>query len=198
MAFLERFSEDERNLLVSLPYRAGVWISAMDRSGGAASSKAELDALEKIIRRKAQGMLESAFVHEVMNEICAHKSDWAQWAGKTQNVLADSKGATDIIGRKLPAHDLDAYRQNVMYIAVEVAKAFREFDARMPVLSHVCDAFRRFLDGFVGVSQGGAHESANLRNISYEEDVALAGLSRALGIDSGEENILEENEDERK
>ena len=81
-----------------------------------------------------------------------------------------------------------------MYIAVEVAKAFREFDAHAPVLSRMGDAFRCFLDKIVGVSQGGAHESASLRNISFEEDVALAGLSKALGLSSGEENTLEEHE----
>ena len=198
MAFLEQFSAEEKSLLVSLPYRAGVWIGAMDRSGGVESKNAELAVLEKIIDQKAQGMFESAFVHEVMVEICTHKSDWPQWAGKGQSVPADCDKAVAAIAEKLSAHDLDAYRKNVMYIAVEVAKAFREFDAHTPLLSQMVEMLRCFLDKIAGVAQGGAHESANLRNISYEEDVALAGLSRALGIDSGEENILEEHEDEGK
>lgn len=194
MAFLEKFSAEERSLLVSLPYRAGAWVGTMDRSGGAESKGAELAALEKIIGKKAQGMFESAFVHEVMVEICTHKSDWPQWAGKTGSVPVDCKKAVAVITGKLSVHDLDAYRQNIMYIAVEVARAFREFNADASLLTHACDLFRGLLDRLAGVAQGGAHESANLRNISYEEDVALAGLSKALGIDSGEENILEKNE----
>ena len=196
MAFLEKFLAEEKAMLVSLPYRVGIWISIIDRSGGAESSGAEIAALEKIIDQKAQGMFESAFVHEVMVETCTHRSDWPQWAGRAQDVPADSEKAVAIIAAKLPPHDLDAYRQNVMYIAVEVAKAFREFDAQVPFLSRAFDLIRMFLDKLTGATRGGAHEFANLKNISYEEDVALARLSKALGLSSDEENILEENEDD--
>lgn len=197
MAFLEKFSADERDVLVSLPYRVGVWISRADNTGYPESAGAELAALERIILRKARGMFESAFVHEVMAETCAQKSQWPQWAARAQDVSADCEKAVAVIAAKLSKRDLDAYRRNVMYIAVEVAKAFREFDVQASRFSRAVDSFRRFLDRIAGVA-GGAPEGGDWRRISFEEDVALADLSKALGMDGGEENILDENEERRR
>lgn len=186
MAFLEKFSAAERALLVSLPYRAGVWISRIDRSGGSDASDMEMHALERIIDKKAASMFESAFVHEVMVELCAHKSEWPQWSGSNADVAADCRAAVKIIREKLTPHDVEGYCRNILFIGVEVAKAFREFDLNAPLSVRLGALMNSLMDKLSGLAHGPEHDSGSLLNISYEEDVALSGLSRALGI--GDEN----------
>jgi hypothetical protein len=182
MAFLEKFSAAERDLLVSLPYRAGVWISRIDRSGGDDASNTEMRALERIIDMKAASMFESAFVHEVMEELCAHKSDWPEWSASSADVAADCQAAVRLIREKLTPHDVEGYCRNILFIGVEVAKAFREFDLNAPLTARLGAMMNGLMDRLSGLAHGPEHDSGSLLNISYEEDVALSGLSRALGI----------------
>ncbi|MBI4030256.1 MAG: hypothetical protein HY370_01125 [Proteobacteria bacterium] len=183
MAFLENFSDEEKEFLVALPYRAGVWISRTDDAGGLAADAAELEALESIINKKAAGMFESAFVHEVMAEICAGQENWARWAKHASNLPDDCRKAISLMEGRLGRHDMDGYRENVMYIAVEVAKAFREIDLGAPPSSlSFVGRIKLFLDGIAGKPKGKKYEAERLLNISYNEDRALAALSESLGI----------------
>lgn len=184
MAFLEKFSVEEKEFLVALPYRAGVWMSRADETGGLEADAAELEALEAIIDKKAAGMFESAFVHEVMAEVCAGKENWARWAKHASKVPDDCRKAVTMMEGRLGKHDLDGYRENIMYIAVEVAKAFREFDLEPPPPSlSFTDKVKLFLDGIAGKPKGERYEAERLLSISYNEDRALAALSGSLGIE---------------
>ncbi len=181
MAFLEQFSEDERNLIVSLPYKAGLWVSTIDDAGGTAADYKELEALERIISEKGKGMFESAFVHEVMAETCTRQQDWKAWADGADKVLVECTNAVKIIADRLAEKDIDAYRQNIMSIAVEVAKAFREFDADAPLGVRLWTQYRLFLEAiFRIIKRDKTYESESMLNISYEEDMALSKLSKAL------------------
>lgn len=182
MAFLEQFSEDQRNRLVSIPYRAGVWVSMADDDGGVSADAKELEALEKIIDKKASSMFESAFVHEVMVETCTRRNDWKDWAKNPDTVLGECEEIITLLSEKLAERDVNAYRQNVMYVAVEVAKAFREFDIKAPFWTRAWATARMCLDKLVGFVRKEAYESESLLNISYAEDIALSKLSQSLGI----------------
>ena len=183
MAFLERFTPDERELLVSLPYRAGLWISQADSTGGGAADHDELDALETIIGRQAKGMFHSAFVHEVMVELYRNQEHWPRYARDTDSVLADCDRAVALIGEKLPEHDLAAYRLTLMLIGTEVAKAFREYDNGPSLLGALWSGFKLRFDAFVGAVRGRPYEKEILLNISYQEDIALSKLAVALRHD---------------
>lgn len=190
MAFLEEFAEDEQALLVSLPYRAGVWVSQADNEGGKRAEHAELEALKKIIHQKSSGMFESAFVHEVMVETVTREEQWKSWAEDTDNIEIDCIKAAQLLGRKMSLRDQDAYRQNVMFIATEVARAFREFGRKDPLPVVLWTLVKIQMDKLVGLFTGQRYESADLLNISYEEDIVLAKLSKALrvGVDDLAEN----------
>ncbi len=181
MAFLEQFSDEERELLISLPYRAGLWVSSVDDTGGAKADYEELDELESIVVEKASGMFESAFVHEVMAETCTRQQDWKKWAEGLDAVPNDCKKAIAIISGKLAEKDIDAFRANVMSISLSVAKAFREFDdgASMPV--KLFTQIRLFLEAVMRfLKRDKSYDTESVLNISYEEDVALSMLSKAL------------------
>ncbi len=181
MAFLELFSDTEKDMLVSLPYRAGLWVSLADQSGGEKASLKERAALEDIITRKASGMFESAFVHEVMAEAFARKDQWDLWAQNTQTVPDDSRKAVALISEKLTEKDVDAYRYNIMTIGVEIAKTFREFDAGASIIARLYGLFNLYVEAIVRIiKRDPSIQTESALNISYEEDQALSCLSDAL------------------
>ncbi len=190
MAFLEQFSEQERDLIVSIPYRAGVWVSSVDDTGGAAADAEELEKLEEIIAEKARGMFESAFVHEVIAETFSRKGDWKRWAEQLDSLLADSTHAVELVSGKLSERDVDAYRANILNIGVSVAKAFREFDVDAPFFVKIGSNLRLLGEALMRViKRDKSYDTASELNISLAEDIALTKLSNALhpGLDAGKE-----------
>lgn len=192
MAFLEQFDDIEKDLLVMLPYRAGLWVSKSDNAGGNESSSDEVSELHKIIAQKAKGMFESAFVHEVMIETCAREKQWPDWSSDLDNVPEECKKMVAIVEAKLSRHDMDAYKHNVMFIATEVAKSYREFDVNMALPVRVFTCFKIAVDKMFGKIRGVTYESEDLLNISYEEDIALSQLSTALhsNVNDDDENEI--------
>lgn len=181
MAFLEQFSRQEKDLIVSVPYRVGVWVSSVDAAGGAVASYQEQDSLETIIAEKSSGMFESAFMHEVMAETCTRQQDWKAWGENMDKVLAECGEAVRIVSAKLEEKDVDAYRHTVMTIAVDVAKAFREFDSGASFMVRLWTKYRLFLESLCRVvKRDKSLETQGLLNISYEEDAALSKLAKAL------------------
>ena len=188
MAFLEQFSAEDRDLIVSIPYRAGLWVSGADGGGGAKAGHDELDALETIIAEKGRGMFESAFVHEVMAETCTRQQDWKGWAGDLDNILEDCTRAVGIVQGKLAEKDLDAYRMNIMAIGLAVAKAFREVDADAGFRDKIHMQLRLFCDAVMRILRREKYwDPASVLNVSREEDAALDKLSKALypALDAG-------------
>lgn len=171
-------------MIVSLPYKAGVWISAADKTETKAAEK-ELAALEHIIDRHAQGMFESAFVHEVMVETCTRKQEWPAWASQTGRVPEDCNRVVAALSEKLGARDMEAYRRSVMTVAVEVARTFREFDFSEPWPVRLGAGLRRFMDRLAGLAHRGGYDMRDWRSVSFAEDIALDKLSKALGMQGG-------------
>ena len=128
MAFLEQFSDQEQNLIVSLPYRAGLWLSRSDVDGGAAADYEELHALEDIIEKKAAGATHSAFVKEVMQKAMDWQSRWKDWAQQLDTLEQDCGKVVALLSQKLSDQDIGHYRQSVLTVTREVAEAFREVD----------------------------------------------------------------------
>lgn len=189
MAFLKEFTREERDMLASLPYRVGLWVSMSDHTGGSESSEQELVALEKTITRIAQGMFESAFVHEIMADTFLRKDEWPVWGANLQTVQADCVATVKFLQGRLPARDIDAYRHILMQIGLEVARAFREYDRSEPLSFRAMRWLSIAVDRLFGIMQGEKYVSDDLLNISYEEDLALNELAKAL---RGETNDLAE------
>jgi hypothetical protein len=180
MAFLEKFSAEERTLLVRLPYRAGLWISQSDETGNPGAAHDEAQALEAIIARQARGMFHSAFAHEIMAEMWEGRADWHTWDENMDQLLVQSAEAARIVNMKLTRHDLDAYRATIMYIATEVAKAFSEAGAHPSVLSSVGVSLRLWKGRLGSAFRNEPYDPVALLNISPVEDEALAKLAEAL------------------
>lgn len=189
MAFLKEFNRDEHDMLVSLPYRVGLWVSSSDATGGTDSDSQEVQALERAINGIVQGMFESAFVHEVMGETFLRKDEWRVWGANVQTVPTDCVAAIKFMQGRLPARDIDAYRHILMQIGLDVARAFREYDKSEPLFYRMIRGISIAVDRLFGIMHGEKYVSEDLLNISYEEDVALNELAKAL---RGEVNDLAE------
>lgn len=189
MAFLKDFTREERDLLASLPYRVGLWVSMSDHTGGSESNEQEIAALEKTITRIAQGMFESAFVHEIMADTFLRREEWPVWSADLKNVPGDCVTAIKFLQGRLPVRDIDAYRHILMQIGLEVARAFREYDRSEPLMYRLTRWLSIGVDRLFGIMQGEKYVSEDLLNISYEEDLALNELAKAL---RGETNDLAE------
>ncbi|MGZ9097313.1 MAG: hypothetical protein ACXW30_03335 [Micavibrio sp.] len=180
MGFLKDFSRDERDLLISLPYRVGLWVSSSDATGGTDSNLQEEVALEKAINSIAQGMFESAFVHEIMAETFLRREDWRSWSTNVQSVPQNCVDAVKALQSRIPQRDIDAYRHILMQVGLEVARAFREYDQSAPLLTRIIRGISIGVDRIFGIMHGEKYVSEDLLNISYEEDLALNELAKAL------------------
>ncbi|MCB9989563.1 MAG: hypothetical protein H6868_09580 [Rhodospirillales bacterium] len=180
MAFLEKFNKDEQDFLVALPYRVGLWMSAQDDTGSAVAAGQECLALKKVLEQHSRGMFGSAFVHEILTETWTRQHDWPVWETQAEAVPVDCQKAGALIKAKLGEKDVDAYKQTVLSIAYRVAAAFREYDEDVPFGRRLGRYVRIFLDKVTGFIRGEQYESETLLNISYEEDVALAKLTKSF------------------
>lgn len=187
MAFLEQFSREDLDLLVSLPYRVGLWISASDRTGGHSADDQEREALERAMATIAGAMFESAMVHEVMAEAFLRKQDWTAWSAELATVTDECRRAIRVMTGRVSQRDVDAYRNNLMRMALTVARAFREDDRNEPWLFRLGRGLSVAVDRVFGALQGEKFNPDDILNISYDEDQALNDLAKALrGGDDGE------------
>ncbi len=181
MAFLEAFSEDEKTLLVSLPYKAGVWISQSDQKGAGTAQAHELKTIEAVIKGLSEGMFRSAFVHEVMSETHLRHGDWPSWAAQTDQILDEARRAVAAVKTKAMPPDAEAYVQMVMTIAYETAYAFREFDRSASIPIKIWVWLCLMWEGFIRTGNKD-YRVESVANISLAEDEAIAHLAAALTL----------------
>ncbi len=193
MVYLEKFSDIDRTLLVSLPYRAALSVAQSDKAGSSMAGLRETVALENIIEKKAREKFESPLAQEIIMELSSRRNEWPNWAKATGNNFEECRKAVAILAdAKADARDRDAYSRIVMDIAGEVASAFREFDVKGSVFSRAGTRIRIGLDRLIGLTRGETYESEALLKVSYEEDVVLARLAEALGLETPEDVVYKE------
>jgi hypothetical protein len=183
MAFLEQFSAGEQSLLVTLPYRAGLWISMSDTTGGAMADAQERATLARIIAASARGNFNSPFVHEVMKSCFERRAEWPQWRDNIDRIPRECQQVVGALEGRLNGRDVLAYRQEIMSIANNVARAFREQapGGEGGAFGHRA---RGMLDALIGLIRREKFDKVDLLNISVKEDVALGTLAEALRMPS--------------
>ena len=127
MSALNDFIDEERALLVSIPVRAGYWISHIDDVPGSARD----DAREQLALEKALGMIvdktgDDRFINDIAEFALSSKGDWPRWSDNAGTVLADIPKALSLIESRLSAKDLKDYKSAIYRIAGVVAQAAHE------------------------------------------------------------------------
>lgn len=183
MLYLEQFTEDQRALLVALPYRTGLWVSESDQSGGDESSEAEMMALEGIIMGYSEDFLKSEFVEELMRATMAHKSSWDKWQKNLDDVPNECERAVALLSERLDSREVLSFKQNLMEIATAVALAFCEVDESEGGVGKVAAYFNHYLAVLVArlKKQQQPRLESHL-NISRAEREVLGKLSGVLQV----------------
>lgn len=196
MAYLDNFSDDEKQLLIRLPYRAGLWIGASDTTGGTDSSAAEKQAIAGIVRGFTEDFLKSEFVEAVMRETVQHIGEWDGWNGNVETIPDEVRRGIEIAAQKVDHKQVSAFKSSLMDVAMTVAMAYREFDETTPLNAQIriyTKYWLEYLRSYVTKTQPPIMDQ--YLNISQDEHKALDKLSVALRIDDVEGLAPAEDED---
>lgn len=174
---LHDMSPQERELIVGLPYRVGVWMSHMDDEEGGKDDLKEKQAMMGIINGISQSIEVPAFVREIMQEVVAHKDSWQEWKKNSLDVIPDCKRAADLLKQKISAKDRRNYKRLLLKIAGSVAGAHGEF-GEMEKDKGLMGRVRDWLSDC-----GKKKQAIDFMNISPSEDAAIKELMAALRLD---------------
>ncbi len=181
MSFLDRLPAEHRTLLVSLPYRVGLFISQSDETGGDESDEAEMQALDNIVTAYSQEVFGAETVQYVISETVARKSEWEKWAKDLEGIDTDCHRAIDILSDVVDEKEVNAFKNHLIEIGESVALAFREYGAHTSFIDKI-KVYIYYMRGKMDASKKGElyKDWDVFINISLDERKALRFLAEAL------------------
>ncbi len=180
MPDLSSFSEEEQQLLVSLPYKVGMWVSYADDVDGEEDDRLEAKALESCIKAVARLHEDKPFIKAVAAETLRRREEWERWATQAFHVLREAEAVAALLGANLPSDQARNYKAMLMEIASVVAQASGEFDA-FDDIEEDKGGFGALVGKIVGGFSGLSHDDDNHpMNVSASESSALDELRAAL------------------
>ncbi len=127
MNFLDQLNKDQRDLLVSLPYRVGLFVSQSDNTGGDDSDADEMLALDNIITGYSQEIFCAETVQYIVSETVKRKSEWSSWSDNLDAIGGECHKALDILYDTVDEKEVNAFKNHLLEIGESVALAFREY-----------------------------------------------------------------------
>ncbi|MGH1399243.1 MAG: hypothetical protein ACRBCT_08530 [Alphaproteobacteria bacterium] len=182
MDILEQLSAEQRDLLVRLPYRAGLWVSEADKTGGDESDAQERRVLHGLLHGFAGDVFGSEFIQHIMAGTLAGEARWTEWAAELDGFPKECERAIDILRSVTDEKEVKVYIARLMEIGEAVAMAYREHseDMALPQKVSMFLAYLKFLlarrGGRVRVKSFDA-----FMQVSLDERKALDRMADALG-----------------
>ena len=182
MDVLDKLTAEQRTLVVSLPYRAGLWVSESDDLGGDEAHEKELTALSNIVQGFSEQVFGSELLQYIMDETVKRKDHWHRsWANDIEKVPEQCEQALNVLRDHVDDKEVNAYSVRLMEIAEAVALAFREYEQQS-----TGDKLRVYFSYIVAkiksrFSKIPAKTFDQFLNISLSERRALSTMARALG-----------------
>lgn len=171
-----RLSPRDGELLVSLPYRVGLFVSHSDTTGGWEAQEREMQSLTNILREFTEDYCKSELAQKVLLESMRQRSNWPQWSQKIEDVPKEAQQMMAILKPLFLEKQLSSFREVLVDIAMSVAMAFRE-EQGANMGGNKPSIFNELL-GFL--SRAPADPLAHM-NISIHERAALSRLCKAIG-----------------
>ncbi len=182
MSLLDDLTKDNRETIIRLPYRVGLWVSQADTTGGQEAADQEVQALSNIIEGFAHEVFGSELVQYIMAETVAKKDEWPDWSAGRDSVLADCGLAVDILRDHTDEKDVSAFKARLMEIAEAIALAFSEYE-EASAADKIFSYMSYFLEKIRTYTKKTSQKSLDeYLSISRQERGALGDLARALGI----------------
>lgn len=180
MSELQRFLPADQDLLVSMFYRIGQWMSQADDTDLGDDSEAIEEAqifyiLNKLSQSKNAGLLCS----EIAAEALRQKGSWPRWSKQADTVLDEIPRAKALLKGQANQQEFVAFAKSLITIATVVARAYREADdleeqEEKGFLSWLSEKKANVV---LALSDAEAHKDLN---VSPAEDSALTELVMAL------------------
>lgn len=182
MSFLDDLPVDQRELIISLPYRVGVWLSHADDEGGEEADEEEKTALANILHGFTTDVFGSEVVQYVMAETIAHNAEWEKWSKDMINLEDDCRQAIDILNEAVDEKEVSAFKQRLLEIAEAVALAFREYD-NLDFITKMRVYFMYYKERYEAARKNRSFKTIDqYLNISLKERKALYSLAHTLDI----------------
>ncbi len=177
MATLENFSPEDKELLVSLPYKVGIYISYAEDAEGETDDQREMKALRHCIAGIAKLHEDDALIQEIMKQCLGSKDNWDRWADESFHAPAAASQTIAALKTKAPENTVKKYRAAILEVAGTVARAYGEFGEFDE------DEAEGFFGKIIGSFAGLAHDDkGHPMNVSAAEDSAMSKLAAALKI----------------
>ncbi len=172
------FSSHEKDLLIRLPYRVGMWLSESDAGGGDEAAFQEKQALQSIIIAYAEDFCKSEAAQLIMEQTIRHKDSWDSWNENIESVPDECREAMITLSRTLPLKELSSFKDNLIEIAYSVAMVYREFDDEASFGERLKTYITLWIERLQAFLQGNAIQSQDeILNISPHERKALDELT---------------------
>lgn len=170
-----QLSPDDEEALIALPYRAGLFVSFSDVTGGWEAQEREIQSLTSILREYSEDFCKTEFSQKVLMDCLRARAQWPGWSHNIDTVPAQADRLMILLAPMLSDKELNAFREVLIDIAVAVALAFREErEAREKAENP------SILKNLLLFFSGGKEDVLAHANVSRAEKEALAALCTAL------------------
>ena len=126
MSTFKSFNEKQIHMIISIPYRAGVWIGGVDDVDGLKDDHKEQKALLAILRALEDSKHQHEFVKKIMFDILHATNMWPVWSKREAKFLDDCAKVIKLLHKKAGKDVLTNYQRAVWQVASVVAQAHKE------------------------------------------------------------------------
>lgn len=172
MPSFDDFLKEELELIVSLPYRVGIYVArADDAKATRRDEKREARALRAVLESLSAQDKKCPFLAEVAQQSLSHERHWPAWRAK-KGLAEDIGRGLKLMDARLPAENVKEFRRALFHIGCVVAQAYNEKDGESEALAAqwVAILSDRLFDPL----------AKNPENISAAERAALQKLKETL------------------
>ncbi len=178
MTQLSSFSDDDRELIVALPYRVGMHMSYAEDEDGERDDELEIRALKSCISEVAKLENRQDLIKQISAEILSRQDSWDAWSQGVFNIVPQCEKAVDIMKAHANDDEFEDYIKMVLEVASAVARAYGEFGEEPEAeKGFFGKAMSKIMGGYSGMSSDDINHPMN---VSAAEDSAIAAISAAL------------------
>jgi len=127
-AAIAQLSADDENILMSLPYRIGLYVSYADISGGWDAQEKEQQSLAGILRAYSEDFCKSELTQKILMETLGRRPSWPAWSQKIDTVPDEVARIIFLIAPLVDPRELAGFKEVMIDVALSVAMAFHEGD----------------------------------------------------------------------
>lgn len=119
-------SPADRQTLISLPYRAGLYVSFCDVTGGWEAQERELQCLTNILRQFSEDFCTAEIAQKALMETLRSRTQWPSWSHSIDTVPEEAGRVITALLSSLSEKEMSAFKEMLVDIALAVAMAFHE------------------------------------------------------------------------